>query len=410
MNRPMRSPLAVVALLLAGAPPAVLAQTPRYVYLAPTSSAWGGSGSYADPYEVGTVQKFDTVVSNLLWRATTNLTLTLMPGTYWTRGSDAGTNGWRVQPGSVNVRFRGAGQGVSILNLTNASLPTPRAAVQFGRPNALPVRGCTVELLTIDAGSHVTGVSGGGTLGVALYGFSNAVERVTVTNLRSSPATQALGILLTATNATAAGNLVEWCDVRGLRDANATGISVLGHASRVANCTVDFGPQTGLDARNTAGLAFAGADCLFMANTVSNVQWGVRSATGAKTNALANNVFFANSFQGHQAAFSWNLDAPTNLCPAWLFSENTFFAPRASNYWLQAWCPSAPAATNTHPGWKFVRNNFTGVSTNGLAHRDGADWIYFYNRFDREPKHIFGGRRIAQYNEATNGVPVMRTP
>lgn len=381
----------------------------RYFYITATSYGTPGNGSEWNPYDGSTQEKFDAVMAQLVaWPGTSNRVVVLLPGVFWTRGTDHGSDGWRVGEGCSNIIIRGSGEAVTTLNFTNAVLDTQRVVARFGRAAGYPVYNCGLEDLTIDAGTHVGEVRGGSIVGAVLYGSGNRIRRVTVRNLRSSPNVEAFGLNCTRANPEDYDNAIEGCRVLGLVDAYASGFVLACSRSRLLNCYVDLGPApTPVDTRWTAGISVYGSQCVVMGNTVTNVQRGIHGDSTDSAWVYANNIYTANTLAGHFGAFTSMLAVRTNTAPRWTVDNNTITAYQPSNYWLIAWAQPATRATNTHPDWVVMHNRFRGLSTNGLWHRDGSDWSYLNNQFDAEPRHVFSGRRLLLGNTNRFGGPAL---
>src|SRR5437899_9111307 len=120
-------------------------------------------GTIADPYEVSTQSKFDSVMSSM----PANCTIHLLGGTYMTKGS---WNGFWIKTGQ---RILGSGIDITTIKLTNSS-----SCFVLGDHDD-HAKGIEVSDLTLDANAQNNGTSitfGG----IAINGSRAAIRRVKV--------------------------------------------------------------------------------------------------------------------------------------------------------------------------------------------------------------------------------------
>ncbi|HEX4084651.1 MAG TPA: hypothetical protein VHY22_07070 [Chthoniobacteraceae bacterium] len=137
----------LVRVLLAALIFPAMAHAAQEIWLAPRDDGNPGRGTQAEPYDVGTRQKFDDLLHGYYKANTTDLIFHLAPGTYYTMG-EAG--GWRCLS---NWRFHGAGMDLSVIKLTGWYYDPSNG--KNGRNTAIKVQqafktGIAVTDLTID--------------------------------------------------------------------------------------------------------------------------------------------------------------------------------------------------------------------------------------------------------------------
>ncbi len=138
------------------------------IWIAPRTDGHDGAGTILDPRNGSGAKRFDAIMGSI----PPDRVIHLFPGHYETEGHAFG-RGYRVKRG---WKIRGAGMGLTVLRLVNASQAGDRYAV-FGSGYDGQVNGCEISDLTIDCNleGQPAPVCAGA---IALNGSDIRIERV----------------------------------------------------------------------------------------------------------------------------------------------------------------------------------------------------------------------------------------
>jgi len=215
----------------------------KKIYVALRSDGLGGSGTKLDPYDASTAAKLD----NILRAISDGTTIHFGPGLFLSNGFQDGSSslGFYVKPG---CRYIGAGESQTTFRVMSTSTGNIHLGGAFcsWNPNdsiIADVSGASVEHMTIDinGAALVAGGAGGAdlaTLGVSLPGINNTIRHIHLIGMYGHEATGreafGLGTVVSATNSTLTGNLIENCAVDNFASGNDYGqmICITGGIAR----------------------------------------------------------------------------------------------------------------------------------------------------------------------------------
>lgn len=274
----------------------------REIWLWPQTNG-SNLGTAADPYDVSTPEKFDSLMRSLEQASppATNLLIHLRPGTYSTAGyarnisNDPPTQGWTPRQGWV---FRGSGMESSVIKLIALNGEYTNNTVIWSH---MPAEG-GIEIYDLTVDCNYQNLDGARSIqAISLRGSHNKVVNVRVINAKGGLDYEAFILSVGNVSTDSYGNVISGCIVDQYQGGYCTAINVgnnnnngVGYKTKtealVLNNQVMLNPSLG--GSQIAYGAYAVRDARFINNYAAGASYGFILDSWENDNLLlAGNIF-----------------------------------------------------------------------------------------------------------------------